>query len=124
MTTAIETAPPPTDEDQVWRALADPTRRRLLDLLRERPRTTGDLAAHFTMTRFGVMKHLRALQDAGLVLVQRRGRERWNHLNPVPIRRIHDRWVARHVARAAGAMSRLKDHVETRNAKKGGKKPR
>jgi len=78
----------------VWSALADPTRRRILDELRRRPLPTGRLASRFPqMTRFGVRKHLRLLEEAGLVLVERRGRERWNHVNPVPIRAIHDRWL-------------------------------
>ncbi len=86
----------------VWRALADPTRRRLLDLLRERPRTTGELADRCAaMTRFAVMKHLEVLVDAGLVGVERRGRERYNHLDPVPLRRAYRRWLAPYAERAA-----------------------
>ena len=72
----------------MWKALADETRRAILDILRKSPRTTGELAAQFPVTRFAVMKHLRVLVDAGLVLVERKGRKRWNVLNPVPIRRI------------------------------------
>jgi len=79
--------------DPVWKALADPTRRRILDELRQGPKTTGSLAAGFDMSRFGVMKHLRVLHEAGLVLVETRGRERWNHLNPAPIREIYHRWI-------------------------------
>jgi DNA-binding transcriptional ArsR family regulator len=81
-------------DDAVFRALADETRRRLLDDLRDGPRSTGALVGrHPEMTRFGVMDHLRVLVDAGLVIAERRGRERHNHLNPVPIRRIQDRWL-------------------------------
>lgn len=105
------------DTDPVWRALADPTRRDVLDLLAERAHTTGEVVAAFPeLSRTGVMKHLDVLVAAGLVIVRREGRVRWNHLNPLPIRRIHDRWVAKYVAGTAAALSRLKDHVERRQA--------
>lgn len=101
------------EEGAVWRALADPTRRSLLDLLRDEPRTTGELAAAFPdVTRFAVMKHLGVLTDAGLVVVRRRGRERWNHLNAVPLRQAYERWMAPYAERAAVAALRLKEHVE------------
>jgi DNA-binding transcriptional ArsR family regulator len=107
----------PADTDPVWRALADPTRRDVLDLLAERAHTTGEVVAAFPeLSRTGVMKHLDVLVAAGLVVVRREGRVRWNHLNPMPIRRIHDRWVAKHVAGTAAALSRLKDHVERKEA--------
>lgn len=77
----------------VFRALAEPTRRRILDLLRERPRTTGELAAAFPLSRFAVMKHLAVLERARLVLSSREGRQRWNHLNAVPLERLYERWV-------------------------------
>jgi DNA-binding transcriptional ArsR family regulator/uncharacterized protein YndB with AHSA1/START domain len=78
----------------IWKALADPTRRRLLDLLRGGPKTTGVLAAAFpALSRFAVMKHLGVLQEAGLVLVRPKGRERWHYLNTVPLRRLYERWV-------------------------------
>jgi len=77
----------------VWRALSDPTRRSILERLREAPCTTGELAAAFPQSRFAVMKHLDVLVRAGLVVVRREGRERWNHLNPVPLQQIHERWV-------------------------------
>jgi len=79
--------------DPVWKALADPTRRRILDLLRDRPRTTGDLCAAFPLTRFAVMKHLSVLKGAGLLTVRREGRERWNHLNAVPLRRMLEHYI-------------------------------
>lgn len=79
--------------DDVWKALADPTRRRLLDLLKDRPQTTGQLCARFAMSRYGVMKHLGILEEAGLIIVRREGRKRYNYLNAVPIRRIYERWV-------------------------------
>ena len=78
----------------VFQAIADPTRRALLDRLRAGPARTAELcAAHPEMTRFGVMSHLKVLVDAGLVIADQRGRDRWNHLNPVPIRQIYERWV-------------------------------
>ncbi len=101
------------DDDAVWKALADPTRRALLDQLRDGPRTTGALCAAFpTLTRFAVMKHLAVLALARLILAEREGRERWNHLNPAPIQRIHRRWVSRHVQPAAARLVRLKEHAE------------
>ncbi len=84
---------PAGSDDAVWHALADPSRRHILDLLRERPRTTGELADQFEFTRFAVMKHLKVLEHADLVLVERRGRERYNHLNPIPIQQIYRRWI-------------------------------
>lgn len=101
------------NEDGIWRALADPTRRSLLDLLRDGPRTTGDLAAAYPdVTRYAVMKHLGVLTGAGLVVVRRRGRERWNHLNAVPLRQAYERWMAPLAERAAVTSLRLKDYVE------------
>lgn len=79
--------------DPVWKALADPTRRRILDLLKDRPRTTGELAGAFSLSRFAVMKHLDVLEAADLVVVRRTGRERWNHLNAVPLRRIYEHYI-------------------------------
>ena len=105
----------PSDDEVVWRALSDPSRRRILDLLRDRPRTTGELAGCFEFSRFAVMKHLKALHDASLILIERRGRERYNHLNPVPLQRIVRRWVRPFEARAADRLLRLEDHVHSRN---------
>ncbi len=82
----------PADE-LVFRALADPTRRALLDDLRQGPKPLGQLAQRFDMTRFGVSKHLGVLREAGLVVLEERGRERWHHLNPVPIRGVYRRWI-------------------------------
>ena len=83
--------------DEVFKALADPTRRGLLDeLFREDGQTLSALEARVPMTRFGVMKHLKLLEDAGLVVTKRRGREKVHYLNPVPIRLIHDRWVSKY----------------------------
>ena len=102
------------DDNLVFRALADPTRRLLLDLLFEREgRTLGDLASHVDMTRIGVMKHLRLLEEAGLVVTRRAGREKLHHLNPVPIRLIHDRWIDKYTERRAAALVDLKRTLET-----------
>ncbi len=99
--------------DDIWRALANPSRRRLLDALRSGPRTTGDLAAALPeLSRFAVMQHLNVLVDAGLVLVRRRGRHRFNHLNPVPLRRAYERWVNRFADVAAAEALALGRHME------------
>lgn len=99
-------APSQDELDGVWRALSDPTRRRLLDLLRERPRTVGDLCTPFrrTHSRFAVMKHLGVLKQAWLVVDRKDGRRRWNHLNAVPLRRVYERWVTRYESVWAGAL--------------------
>ena len=97
-----------------FRALADPSRRLLLDRLFERDgQTLGELTAHLpAMTRFGVMRHLGVLESAGLISTRREGREKRHFLNPVPIRRIHDRWISKYAAPVVGAMSALKGHLE------------
>ncbi len=101
------------DDDRVFRALADPTRRLLLDRLFERDgRTLKELESDLDMTRFGVMKHLRVLEDAGLVVTRRQGREKLHHLNPVPIRLIHDRWIDKYTERFATALADLKKELE------------
>jgi DNA-binding transcriptional ArsR family regulator len=106
-----------TDDDRVFKALADPTRRVLLDRLFERDgRTLTELEAGQDMTRFGVMKHLRVLEDAGLVVTRRRGREKLHFLNPVPIRLIHDRWIDKYRERRASALADLKSDLEAREA--------
>jgi DNA-binding transcriptional ArsR family regulator len=102
-----------TDDDRVFRALADPTRRFLLDLLFLRDgRTLTELEMELEMTRFGVMKHLRILEDAGLVVTQRAGREKRHFLNPVPIRLIHDRWIDKYTERQVSALADLKNDLE------------
>ncbi len=99
--------------DEVFRALADPTRRRLLDaLFAQDGQTLGALEADIEMSRFGVMKHLRLLEEAGLVVTRRRGREKLHFLNPVPIRLVHDRWVSKYAAPWAAALSDLKTRLE------------
>ncbi len=103
-----------TDDDLVFKALADPTRRLLLDRLFERDgRTLGALVSELEMTRFGVMKHLRLLEDAGLVVTRRSGREKLHFLNPVPIRLIHDRWIDKFTERRVSALVSLKRELES-----------
>jgi DNA-binding transcriptional ArsR family regulator/uncharacterized protein YndB with AHSA1/START domain len=100
-----ETAP-------LWRALADPTRRQILDLLRERPLITGEIAALFPVSRIAVMRHLEVLGEAGLVTSRKRGRERWHYLNAVPLRKLYRRWAEPAAAGFASALLRLQDTIE------------
>jgi uncharacterized protein YndB with AHSA1/START domain/DNA-binding transcriptional ArsR family regulator len=101
--------------DKVFRALADPTRRRLLDaLFKQDGQTLGALEGRFRMTRFGVMKHLNVLEEAGLVVTKKRGREKLHFLNPVPIRLVHDRWVSKYAEPWTRALSGLKTKLEAR----------
>ncbi|QNM82726.1 helix-turn-helix transcriptional regulator [Sphingomonas sabuli] len=100
--------------DAVFKALGHATRRSILDTLRDQPLTTGalcDLCAD--IDRCTVMQHLKVLETADLVNVERRGRERWNHLNPLPIHDIHERWIGPHAAYAVNMLSRLKHKLET-----------
>jgi DNA-binding transcriptional ArsR family regulator len=100
--------------DDAFKALADPTRRSLLDeLFNEDGQTLTKLEARLPMTRFGVMKHLKILEAAGLVVTRRHGREKLHFLNPVPIRLIHDRWVSKYAAPLAVALSDLKSRLES-----------
>src|ERR671911_371587 len=100
--------------DAGFKALADPARRRLLDeLFREDGQTLSALEGRFSMTRFGVMKHLRQLEEAGLVVTRRRGREKLHFLNPVPIRLVHDRWVSKYTEPWAAGLSDLKSRLES-----------
>jgi len=97
----------------VFKALGDPTRRHLLDRLFERDgRTLTELESELEMTRFGVMKHLRLLEEAGLVVARRQGREKLHFLNPVPIRQIHDRWISKYRAHEVSALLDLKTSLE------------
>jgi DNA-binding transcriptional ArsR family regulator len=101
------------DDNLVFKALADPTRRFLLDLLFEREgRTLTELESQVDMTRIGVMKHLRLLEEAGLVVTRRSGREKLHFLNPVPIRLIHDRWIDKYTEHHASALANLKTNLE------------
>jgi DNA-binding transcriptional ArsR family regulator len=99
--------------DEVFKALADPTRRGLLDELFERDgQTLSELEQRLPMSRFGVMKHLKVLEEAGLVTTRKRGREKLHFLNPVPIQRVHERWVSKYAQPWASALSQLKDEIE------------
>jgi DNA-binding transcriptional ArsR family regulator len=105
-----------TDDDRVFKALADPTRRFLLDLLFARDgRTLSELESAVEMTRYGVMKHLKVLEEAGLVVARRSGREKLHFLNPVPIRLIHDRWIDKYTERHVAALVDLKHELEERS---------
>jgi DNA-binding transcriptional ArsR family regulator len=109
------------DNDRVFKALADPTRRRLLDRLFERDgRTLTELEADVEMTRFGVMKHLRVLEEAGLVVSRRSGREKLHFLNPVPIRLIHDRWIDKFTEGPAATLIDLKQALEGEETRRPG----
>ncbi|WP_412543636.1 helix-turn-helix domain-containing protein [Longispora sp. K20-0274] len=102
-----------TDDDRVFKALADPTRRSLLDRLFTRDgQTLTELESELEMTRFGVMKHLRILEEAGLVVARKSGREKLHYLNAVPIRLIHDRWIDKYTERRVSALVDLKNELE------------
>ena len=105
------------DDDRVFKALADPTRRFLLDQLYKRDgRTLTELESLLEMTRFGVMKHLRILEDAGLVVTRKEGREKLHFLNVVPIRLVHDRWIDKFTERRVSALTDLKRRLEKDSA--------
>jgi DNA-binding transcriptional ArsR family regulator len=106
-----------TVDDLVFKALSAPTRRALLDALKDRPQTTGELCARVPdLDRCTVMQHLKVLEDAGLVIVRRDGRERWNYLNPLPIKHIHDRWIGVYAAQAVQLLDRLATDFDERPA--------
>lgn len=103
----------PARYDRVFKALGSAVRRQILDDLRDQPLTTGSLVAHFPeLDRCTVMQHLKVLEDADLVIAVRKGRERWNHLNPLPIHDIHERWIGPHAAGATARLARLKRELE------------
>ena len=103
-----------TDDDRVFKALADPTRRFLLDALFAREgQTLTELESAVEMTRYGVMKHLKVLEEAGLVLTRRSGREKLHFLNAVPIREVHDRWIDKYTERHVAALLDLKHELES-----------
>src|SRR3954469_9375403 len=105
--------------DDVFTALADPTRRSLLDeLFTEDGQSLSALERRLPMTRFGVMKHLKVLEEAGLITTKKRGREKLHFLNPVPIRLVHDRWVSKYAEPWAAGLSRLKTDMEDRTMEK------
>ena len=100
--------------DQVFKALAHPRRREILDCLKDAPLTTGALCARFDdMDRCTGMQHLKVLEDSELVVARREGRERWNHLNALPIKRIHDRWISQYANHAMSILDRLQSDLES-----------
>jgi DNA-binding transcriptional ArsR family regulator len=102
-----------TKEDRIFKALAAPLRRQILDRLKDHPQTTGELCTAFAaLDRCTVMQHLKVLEEADLIIAVRRGRERWNHLNPLPIRDIHDRWIGAYAAFAVEKLAGLKADLE------------
>jgi DNA-binding transcriptional ArsR family regulator len=113
------------DLEEVLRALASPIRRRVLDLLREGPMSTGDIAARFPeLSRFAVMQHLGVLEGAALLVPRRDGRTRLNYLNPVPIQRIYQRWVSRYQEPWTEALVSMKDALESETTAKRGRRAR
>src|SRR5690349_3215796 len=106
-------------EEDVYRAIADPTRRALMDELFQRDgQTQGELEDRFEMSRFGVMKHLKVLEEARLVVTRRRGREKLHFLNPVPIRLMYERWVSKYAEPWAATLTGLKDRLEAKTMEK------
>jgi DNA-binding transcriptional ArsR family regulator len=102
------------DSDKIFKALADSRRRRMLDLLKDGPKTTGALCDAFPeIDRCTVMQHMRVLEAANLLIAQRKGRERWNHLNALPIKDIYDRWIGDYATEAINMLARLRDDLET-----------
>jgi DNA-binding transcriptional ArsR family regulator len=116
----IRKAPLDDDEfDQVFKALSSSTRRKILDLLRDHPRTTGDLCASFpALDRCTTMQHLAVLERAGLVVAQRKGRERWNYLDVLPITLIHERWIGEYARSAVELLSALKSELATTSTRR------
>lgn len=101
------------NQDRVFKALSASVRRAMLDALKDEPQTTGALCQRFApLDRCTVMQHLRVLEAADLIIVQRKGRERWNHLNPLPIKQVHDRWIGPYAARAVDVLDRMKSDLE------------
>jgi len=113
----------PQDLDHVWKALADPTRREILDLLRDGPRQTTDIVERFPqLSRFGVMKHLDVLREANLVNTRSEGRRRINSLNVAPIRQILERWISKYEGYWANTLLRVKDTAEGEQSRKANRK--
>jgi len=101
-------------QEPVFKALADYRRREMLDLLRDRPQTTGDICKHFKdLDRCTVMQHLGVLEKAELLIVKREGRNRWNYINPLPIKEIYDRWISRYATHAIDILARMKHDLES-----------
>ena len=102
-----------SSEDRIFKALADRRRRRILDLLKNQPLTTGDIIKRFpSLDRCTVMQHLGVLEKAALVIVKREGRLRWNYLNPLPVREIYERWISAHAAAAVDFLAAMKRDLE------------
>lgn len=103
----------------IWKALSDKTRREILDLLREKEKTTGELCRHFKkLTRYGVMKHLNILHKANLIIIKREGKNRWNYINPLPIREIYERWVKKYEAGWSSYLIHFKNYMENTKMEK------
>ncbi len=101
------------DHDRIFKALADSRRRKILDLLKDEPKTTGEICDHFkSLDRCTVMQHLGVLEKSGLVIAKRRGRNRWNYLNSVPIREIYDRWINQYASPSVKLLSKLSVDME------------
>lgn len=101
-------------DDLIFKALSHRVRRRILNALKADAKTTGMLCAQFPeLDRCTVMQHLGVLEEAGLIVAEKRGRERWNHLDALPVHAIHERWIGPYAAYAASMLSRLKQHVES-----------
>ncbi|MBB4185062.1 DNA-binding transcriptional ArsR family regulator [Sinorhizobium terangae] len=101
-------------DDAVFKALANGLRRQMLDALKAAPQTTGMLCEQFSqLDRCTVMQHLKVLEDASLILVHREGRERWNHLNALPIQAIHDRWISQYAAHAMSVLTAMHRGLES-----------
>lgn len=104
-------------DEKIFKALANATRREILDVLKDDPKTTGELCEAFSrLNRCTVMQHLGVLEAADLIIVKRQGRVRWNHLNPLPIKSIHDRWIGPYAERAVSLLARIKTDLETQPA--------
>ena len=102
-----------SETDRIFKALGHYRRRHILDVLKDRPQTTGALCAALPdLDRCTVMQHLAVLEEADLIIVKRSGRERWNYLNPLPIRQIHDRWISEYATGAVDLLGRLKRDLE------------
>lgn len=101
-------------QDSVFKALADSKRREILDLLREQPKTTGEICLHFEpLDRCTVMQHLRILENAGLLIVKREGRLRWNYLDNVPIQEIYNRWISKYAKPSLERLAKFKKEIES-----------
>src|SRR5881628_4209597 len=100
-------------QERIFKALADSGRRQILDLLKDQPKTTGELCAKFgNLDRCTVMQHLGVLERAGLVIVKGEGRARWNYLNVVPIMEIYERWISQYASKSVELLARMKHEME------------